>query len=137
MPIPRIPLNGVEHELGLPVPHLFKDPKRLWLLTYTLSPDAVDELNFLHQRGTDVRVLAGKLVSDYPAAHFILKVDPSCHAKVWVVDDRVYVGSTNLSGDTIFNVMVEVSTTNQQSRRVITLVERALKGRVPSHTIVV
>ncbi len=108
MKIPQLRLRGLEAKLGLPVPHLFKEPKRFWFLTYTLTPDAVDELNFLHQRGSDIQGMAGKLLSDVPFPKFKFRLDPACHAKVWIIDNSAYIGSANLAGDTIFNIMLSV-----------------------------
>lgn len=84
-------------------------PQKLHLATYTLSREVALELNKYARYG-DVVVCAAKLPPDTEPfeLNYRLHVTPWNHAKIWVVDSRTYVGSTNLVSDTIVNLMVEV-----------------------------
>lgn len=123
--LPEINLQGVQTKAGLPMPSLWNAKKRIWFLTYTLTQDAIDELEYWSRRGIDVRGMVGKNLGH--TTLFGIKENAKCHAKVWIIDDRVFVGSCNLAGDTLFNVMVEVQP-EKQRKQIIAFTDKLIKG---------
>lgn len=127
MKLSPLDLRGIDFTQGLPIPKIFSATTRVLFLTYTLTANSIEELNLISSRGVKVSGCCGKLMSGCKPK-FPLRHDEKCHAKVWIVDHRVFVGSSNLSGDTIFNIMFEVK--DKRSTQLIELVEHICNGDV-------
>jgi len=117
----NIKTNGIQTEYPSPLPKFRKAPKSLSLITYTLSQKVIQELNELVVKGTHIRCCAAKVEGRLHTAKFPILIRQQCHAKIWLIDKKVYIGSANLTADTIFNVMFEV--TCKKKKDVIQLVD--------------
>lgn len=94
-----------------------KKPKKITLITFTLGADCVAYLNRLHGEGRMVRVGYHKLVECVSKdIKFVSRSLPTNHSKIWHIDDDIFVGSANLTGDTIGNVMIRVKDVEQHKR---------------------
>lgn len=93
-----------------PLPRCTKVAKDMILLTYSLSNNVIHELNELARRGCKITVVAAKLThgASREDCKFRYICNKLMHAKVWIIDNHVFVGSANLTGDTIINLTVEV-----------------------------
>lgn len=86
-----------------------KKPNKIFVLTYTLSYEGLNDCNELSNQGIKVHVVYNTITGCCPQeAQFFLKQNNENHTKLWLIDKQVFVGSTNLVGDTIGNIMIEV-----------------------------
>lgn len=109
--LPDIDIRDVGTANVTALSHLVKKhkPKKLHLATYTLSDEAILELGRYAASGIKVVCVAAKTVSPRKAMlPFDLRIRPHNHTKIWILDSHVYIGSCNLSADTITNLMLEV-----------------------------
>ena len=87
-----------------------KNCKTIWLATFNISESVIEELNKLSSKYR-IRVIAAKLPQGIKLQNlkFFCQLTPWNHAKVWGFDNHVYAGSSNLSDDTILNLMFKLN----------------------------
>ncbi len=109
--------------------------KTVWISTYTLSIWAIAELNRLEKLGLSVKVITAKWDKMFDRCKFPLKHHRMNHTKIWLIDDDVYVGSTNLVDDTITNLMFKITLT-QDKKDVRRFFDRLWNGDTENRTYI-
>ncbi len=125
MKLPQTTLNLKDVVVELPTPaSILKPKKQLFFLSYTVSAGAIHDLNALVKKGITVAGVAAKVEGMLSMCKFPMLINRKLHAKVWICDEKVYVGSANMTGDTLLNLTVQVK--GKQAKEVIAFVQSLL-----------
>jgi phosphatidylserine/phosphatidylglycerophosphate/cardiolipin synthase-like enzyme len=120
----NISLRGLEHETPTALVRLLArlppvKPKSIKIVTYTLSRPGALELNALADQGVHIAVVYNRLIDCTIGGSlkykFTLRQNNEVHSKLWIIDSRYFVGSTNMSSDTLANLMIECTTIEQKT----------------------
>jgi hypothetical protein len=94
-----------------------RKPKNVDIMTFSINENGLASLNKLSET-CELRVIYGLPWQGIPKIKRFIFIK-GCHAKMCRIDEKIYFGSSNLTGNSIGNIMVEASKKQAKALRAV------------------
>jgi len=98
-----------------------KPPKSIKIATYTLNDTGILALTELHNSGIHVECVCGNYLAAPHTNELPFRVyqNRKNHAKLFILDNNAWVGSTNLVSDTMINILTKLTKTQTEQAKLL------------------